>query len=81
MLPKINFYSILFIVALVSVLGFSIAPVDAETGAEIEQQEDYAHEIAEAKKRWIAEHGDAQPNLTPESEKYLKEMTVFLHKK
>ena len=31
----------------------------------------------EADEAWIAEHGDAQPNLTAESEKYLQEMTTL----
>ena len=32
----------------------------------------------EADEAWIAEHGDAPPNLTAESEKYLEKMTALL---
>lgn len=32
----------------------------------------------EADEAWIVEHGDAPPNLTAESEKYLEKMTALL---
>ena len=36
---------------------------------------------AKAKAEWIAEFGDAQPNLTAESQEYLEKTTALLQEK
>ncbi|WP_448756842.1 hypothetical protein [Aggregatibacter sp.] len=40
-----------------------------------------AETIAKAKAEWIAEFGDAQPNLTAESQEYLEKTTALLQEK
>lgn len=60
--------STLFILALALVYGLAGA-TDNQPDIDWEQQ---------AKANWRARHGDAQPNLTAEGEKYLEKMTALL---
>ena len=65
MFNKIGFYEVLMLVGFIAVLGFGCHPVTAASAPPTEQ------DIQQAKQQWIDEHGDAQPNLTAEQERYL----------